>query len=673
MRRSIAAFALLTLTAAAACKEGGTIKVHSLSFKGVNAVDESRLKDALATRQSSKIPWGRKYYFDRSRFDADLKRMQAFYADRGFPDARVAGFDVKLNDKQDEVDLTVTIVEGEPVLVTTIDFAGFEGIPPAHLDVLKNRVPLKAGKPRDRQLVVASHEMAVNELKDHGFPYGKVAIAEDDGRDGKQAVLTFTAEPGKLAHFGPVEVVGNKSVSDRIIRRQLTFKPGELFQRSVVQDSQRRLYGLELFQFANVEPLNQEAQPEEVPIRVTVAEGNHQRVNFGVGYGTEEKARVDAEYHHVNFLGGARSAGAHVRWSSLDRGARFEFNQPYFFRPHFSLGLDGQQWYTYTPAYSSVVSGAKLALTHRNNARTSWSASLTTEHDVSTTTEAAFNDASLRTYFIALGLDPTTREQNGTLNALGADFQHTTADNLLNAHRGYQFAFHAEEAGRLVPGSFNYYSASADARHYLPISDNVVFASRLQIGNIRPIGNDPGNVPFGKKFFLGGATSVRGWGRYELGPLVSGQPVGGNSMVAFSEELRANLRGNFGAVLFFDGGNVWADSLGFTLRDLHYAVGPGLREILVGRAQCLESDAHGYLTTVFVSEFTRDVPRGEDVAVLAVAGDVGAGRGADARHRPNSSARQLWLVPPSESHRDPLVAARGGSAGSAKGRRRHST
>src|SRR3954451_21535979 len=229
MRHTAAAFALASLVVSAGCKEGGTIQVHSLSFQGVKSVDENRLKDALATRQSSKIPWGKKAFFDRSRFDADLKRIQAFYSDRGFPDARVTGFDVKLNDKQDKVDLTVTIAEGAPVVVKTIDFNGFEVIPPPHLEDMKKRLPLKVGQPRDRQLVVSTHEMAVNELKDHGFPYGKVATGEDDGSDGKQAVLTFTADPGKVAHFGPVEVVGNKSVSDRIIRRQLTFKPGELY------------------------------------------------------------------------------------------------------------------------------------------------------------------------------------------------------------------------------------------------------------------------------------------------------------------------------------------------------------------------------------------------------------------------------------------------------------
>jgi len=574
---SVLLLALLALSGAA-CKEGGTIKVHSLKFIGVKAVDESRLRDALATHTSSILPWGKKYYFDRSRFDADRLRMQAFYADRGYPDARVTGFDVKLNDKQDQVDLTVTIAEGAPVIVKTIDFAGFGDVPAAHFVDLQKRVPLKVGKPRDRQLVVTTHEMAVNELKDHGFPYAKVVTAEDDGSDGRQAALTFTADPGKLAHFGTVEVVGNKSVDEHVIRRELTLKPGELFQRSVVQESQRKLYGLELFQFANVEPLNQDQQPEDVPIRVTVAEGNHQRVNFGGGYGTEEKARVDAEYHDVNFLGDARSAGVHVRWSSLDRGVRLDVNQPYVFSPHFSLGAEAQQWYTFTPAYQSIVTGAKMTLTHRSSAHTSWAASITTEHDSSSIASDVLNDLTLRTSLIALGLDPTTKEQNGTLNAIGFDFQHSTADSPLDAHRGYQVAFHAEQAGTIVPGTFNYTALSADARHYLPFGDHVVLASRLQAGNIRPAGDDPANVPFSKRYFLGGATSIRGWGRYEVSPLTaSGLPIGGDSMLAFSEELRAALHGNLGGVLFLDAGNVWSDPFGYKLGDLRYAIGPGLR------------------------------------------------------------------------------------------------
>src|SRR5437667_2285938 len=160
--RAICRLTLVFLAiAAVACKEEGTIKVHSLKFNGVKAVDSGRLKDALATKQSSKIPWGKKAYFDRSRFDEDLKRIQAFYADRGFPDARVTAFDVKLNDKQDQVDITLNIVEGGPVTIEAVNFEGFDALPQDHFNRLKKQHPLQLGKPRDRQLVVTTHEMAL--------------------------------------------------------------------------------------------------------------------------------------------------------------------------------------------------------------------------------------------------------------------------------------------------------------------------------------------------------------------------------------------------------------------------------------------------------------------------------------------------------------------------------
>ncbi len=578
MRASFLCVALAAVTVvASACNEEGTVKVHKLTFKGVHAVSVSRLEGALATKQSSKLPWGKKAYFERPRFDADLKRIQAFYADRGYPDARVTALDVNLNKKQDAVDIAVTIDEGEPIKVTALNFVGFDVIPPAHLAAMKKQVPIKIGAPRDRQNVVTTHELAINELRDHGYPYSKVDIAENDGQNGKSATLTFTADPGKIAHFGPVTIQGNKSVSDRVIEREVAYKPGELYRRSLMQETQRRLYGMELFQFVNDTAQNVELQPTEVPTQITVAEANHQRVNFGVGYGTEEKARIDTEYHDLNFLGGARSAGVHARWSSLDRGLKLDFTQPYFFAPHLSLGGEAQQWYTYTPAYNSTVTGAKATLTHKGSKQTQWSIAIDSERDSSTITTAVLSNPTQRTSLIALGFDPRTNRQEGTLNALTFDLQRTTADSVLNAHHGYQVAFHAEEAGRILPGTYNYYMMSVDGRHYLPFGDNLVFATRLQIGDIRPIGSSDANVPFSKKYFLGGSTSIRGWGIYEVSPLADGLPIGGNSMLAFTGELRGIISGNLGGVLFLDAGNVWAQSFGYNLSELRYAVGPGLR------------------------------------------------------------------------------------------------
>jgi outer membrane translocation and assembly module TamA len=233
---------------------------------------------------------------------------------------------------------------------------------------------------------------------------------------------------------------------------------------------------------------------------------------------------------------------------------------------------------TFTPAYNSEILGAKLSLVHRETPRTSWTVSFATEQSSSSISDEALSDPTLRDDLIALGLDPTTGTQEGVSNGINLDFLHSTADNLLNARRGYQLAIHAESAGRFLPGSYNYYALSWDARHYLPLGESLVVANRVQVGNIDHAGDDPANVPFSKKFFLGGAASVRGWGRYEISPLSgSGLPIGGNSMFAFSSELRAVIRGNLGGVLFLDGGNVWTEGWSVKLDDLRYAVGPGIR------------------------------------------------------------------------------------------------
>src|SRR5436190_23090156 len=231
-------FSLLLLLVAlflGACREQGDIKIHSLDFQGVKQVDKKALANALQTKRGSKLPWGHKTYFDRRAFEADLERVQAFYRDRGFPDARVSSFDVKINDKQDEVDVTVRIAEGRPTLVSAIDLTGFDVLSRGEQRTLRDSLPLLVDKPLDRQLAVASRERALNALRDHGYPYAEVDISQQ-GAGGNQVKLALSATPGTLAHFGDIKIDGEKSVGDNIIRRQLTYKPGDVFSRREMRE-----------------------------------------------------------------------------------------------------------------------------------------------------------------------------------------------------------------------------------------------------------------------------------------------------------------------------------------------------------------------------------------------------------------------------------------------------
>jgi len=563
---------------AAGCREEGEIKVSSLKFEGVESIDAGQLRNALVTKKGSRLPWGKKRYFDRRAFEADLQRIQAFYRDRGFPDARVTSFDVQLNDTQDQVDLTINISEGEPVIVTEIRFDGFDVLPSGQRDTLREQLPLQPKRPFDRQLAVASRERAVNVLRDHGYAYAEVELAEEPAGS-HRAALTLRASPGQIAHFGPVEITGQASVGDYVIRRQLTYNPGELFKRTEMRESQRKLYGLELFEFVNVESReDREQKPTTIPTRVTVAEGKHRKVTFGVGYGSEEKARARVRWDHVNFFGGARHAGFEGKWSSLDRGVKADYREPYFFHPHFSLGFEGQAWQASEPAYAANTVGGRATVRHQANSRDKWSVSLINEYVRSRISNEALTDPTLRDELISLGLDPRTGEQDGTVSAVAFDIERNTADNVLNARRGYFLSGHVEQAGRWMWGNFNYFEVVGHGRHYLSLGRRLIVANRLRVGTIDPVGNLDDNVPFQKRYFLGGSTSLRGWGRFEVSPLSgAGLTIGGLSLIDGSVEVRMPVWGKVGLVGFFDYGNVWNEGWKFDVNDLRYDVGPGLR------------------------------------------------------------------------------------------------
>jgi outer membrane protein assembly factor BamA len=153
---------------------------------------------------------------------------------------------------------------------------------------------------------------------------------------------------------------------------------------------------------------------------------------------------------------------------------------------------------------------------------------------------------------------------NNGIYAIKANVE--TAGNLLNL-ASHAFNFHKNGDGQYtfldiayaqyVRGMFDY-----TRKFVFDYSNQLVF--HFGFGIAYPYGNST-ILPFEKRFFSGGANSVRGWSVRSLGP---GKFIGTDGRIDFINqtgdmkldmnlEYRANLFWKFGGALFIDAGNIW--------------------------------------------------------------------------------------------------------------------
>lgn len=563
--------------------------VRSLAIEGVTDVDTDAIVAVLGTRVSGRLPiLGRDYAFDRAEFQKDLYRIVAFLSDNGFPRARVTHVDIDEPEGTDDVHLTVHVQQGPPVMVDRVETFGFEVLADEDQAAVARLIRLIPGQRRLQEDVRRTRAATLAVLQERGFAHAAVDVLEGEGRTPGAVSMIIVADPGPLTTFGPVTVRGNTSVSDGRIRSLLTFREGDLFRLSKLQDSQRRLLNREIFQFVTIAPTpGVPAEAPTVPVDVTLTQGKSRRVSVAPGFGSEERARVVGTVRHLNVFGGARTAQVQAKWSSLDRGARVGFEEPSLFRRGISMSSSVQYWYADEPAYSLLTSGGRVTLARelsrsdpvtRRQALTTASLTFVNEYEDFTISDFALQDLTFRDELIALGLDPTRGAGQGTLVALGFDLQRNTTPNLIDARRGYLAQLHVEQAGGWLPGDFNYREYTGELRAYATVARRAVFAGRVRAGTIDTDGPLAGNVPFFKRYFLGGASSLRGWGRFQVSPLSgSGLPIGGHSMLETSVEARIPVVGNLSSVLFLDAGNAWRESFDVNLDELQYSAGTGVR------------------------------------------------------------------------------------------------
>lgn len=489
------------------------------------------------------------------------------------------------------------VAQDEPPRITESVLDGFDVLPADALQELRDDIGLLPGARLTDGALMRAREVAVTTLQERGYPYADVVIGREEETPGRVRIR-LSAQPGPLAYFGAIEIVGNAHIDDGVIRRRLTYRPGEIFRRSALVRSREQVAALELFDSVAITVINADAGRAEVETRVTVVEGKLQRILFSGGYGTEEKLFGEATWRHVNFLGGGRTLGLNGKWSSWDRGIEGDFSQPYFFRPTIAFGLQGREWHVRTPIFRSLSRGGRATVGYRPSARFSLRMRLIGELERSRIANRALEDPTMGDRLISLGLDPRTGVQKGALIAVAAVAERRTVTEerrrteaapsrgrqeccpapLINEPRnGHVLSLHLEHAGGWLQGAYDYNEVLGEARVYRTVAGQLTLAARIRYGSIAPRGLER-EVPFSRRYFLGGAESLRGWGRLEVAPLSgSGLPIGGHSLFESSSEMRFPIVNRLGGVLFVDLGNVWTHEWDLRLGDLRYDAGLGLR------------------------------------------------------------------------------------------------
>jgi outer membrane protein assembly complex protein YaeT len=590
--RVIAATAL-----AAACMSAGAeaaqtaqprkdIKVSSLAFEGNTTFPDEILRTVIQTRQASRWPWAHWVPFDQRRLDADLSRLRAFYADQGFPDSRVRLGEVKVSADGNSISIHIVIEEGAPLVVGEVRLEGLEGLP----EVIARpaaELPFKAGDRRDNAQLLGVRNRIVGLLREHGRPFGKVEI-EEIGAAAGVVDLVIRVTAGPETHFGALTIMGLAETKQVVVHRAVTFNPGDLYRESEVNRSQRRLATLQAFDFVNLVPeaAAREAITPVLPMTITVTEAKRHRYEVGVGYGTEDRARGSFEWRNLNFLGNASQLIANAKYSTVLRGAGFGYEHPYLLPSGGTLSARAGAWWTKEAIFDSRTAGGQFTITHEfgrvRRAGVSlvsgWEAGVSyrNEYLAYQVTPAALADLGTVEERIALGLDPVTGRGSGTIAGVSMDLSHRSLDNPTDPSKGTTFALHVKHIAPWMRGTFRFDELVGEVRGYLPIYGRLRIAAKLRGGALRAPGDT--RIPFSERYFLGGSSSVRGWGRYQISPVSDrGVPIGGRSLFEGNVELRFPLVGYFGGVAFLDAGQVGPEPWTITKEDIRYAVGTGIR------------------------------------------------------------------------------------------------
>ena len=540
-------------------ESGNPVLLMSIRFEGNQTLTTQELKKIIQTQMTGiLIP----HVVQEKTLQDDVKTLQAYYQSQGFLQSQVKST-LTFNPKKDRADLTFQIEEGAQTFEDQIEFEGnliFSDSELLMVSGLRSRMPYDIARVREAEFKILSH------YSQRGYAYAQVSHTPEFKDENRSVNLHYLITEDQPAFVGKIFLQGNTFTEDHVILRELLIHPNDPYDEEKIRLSVQRLYRLGFLGEVRLNPTTEEKQSVR-DLLLSVKECKAGAVEFGFGYGEEERFRGFVEVSHRNLFGTGRRLSFRSDLSTIEKKHALNYKEPWFL----SLVMDGRAGLVYQleelKTFDRRTIGGTVGIDKSFTERTKGSVQYQYEQNKCENIE----DVAV--------LTPEDRERI-TLGSFSPSLVRDSRDDPFDPTTGSVNGIIIKDAAKILGSESQFVKVTLQSSWYRSLSQWLVLALSGRAGVAQKFGETEA-IHCSERFFLGGRSTIRGYSRDSVGvpnqTLIGGKPTGGNAMLLFNGELRFRLLKRLGLVLFVDGGNVWVEYPDIQLSDFKYSTGAGIR------------------------------------------------------------------------------------------------
>ncbi|WP_371397987.1 outer membrane protein assembly factor BamA [Fretibacter rubidus] len=515
--------------------EGPVTGVKRINFIGNNEYSDRKLRGEVVTEESI---WYKFFSsndnYDPGRLEFDREQLRKFYTDRGFADFRVVSAVAELTPDQEDFYITFTLDEGEEYRWGDIKVK--TELESLDQDLLRRLVPIREGELYRASDVESAIDTLTFAAGTSGFAFVDIQPEIKRNRDTKTVDLVFNMVEGPRVYIERIDIIGNTTTLDYVIRREMELVEGDAFNRILLDRSRNRVRALRFFEEVEITE-TQGTSADRAIVEVNVTEQPTGEVSFSAGFSSADQFLVDLSITQRNLRGRGQLMRFVIRASSNRREIDLRFTEPRFLGRNLAAGIelfDVTIDFLDEAGFRQSRTGGQISLGFPLTENTSLTArySLRTEGvDV-----PGLNCAAILADPVAGAQNNLCLQEGDRLSSIGGfTFGWDRRNDPITPTRGFDVRFSQDFAG--IGGDVQYLRSDVQANFYRGLLKNVVASGKLYGGYIEGWGGDPVNV--NDRFFKG-SFDFRGYENAGIGPRVlqtneltgevrRGQALGGNA------------------------------------------------------------------------------------------------------------------------------------------------